>query len=125
MKVLADTHALVWALTSPKLLSKEARTAMEEGEIIASVASLWELVLKDGRKGALLDNPIIWWEQEIEGSEIQVLGINVNHVKALAALPARHGDPFDRIMVAQCQVERATLITKDSHLRAYPVPTIW
>ena len=60
VRALADTHALVWAVNSPELLGSAALAAFENGEIVASVASLWELSLKSGRKDALIADPLPW-----------------------------------------------------------------
>jgi PIN domain nuclease of toxin-antitoxin system len=125
VKVLTDTHALVWAIDAPELLSVTARKAIERGEVIASVVNLWELMLKRGKKNALLSDPLPWWNRNIVGSGILVLGIHNVHVAALHDLPDLHGDPFDRILVAQCKVEGATLISRDRNSKGYPVPVAW
>lgn len=125
MKALADTHALVWALSDPDLLSVRARQVLGESEIIVSVASLWELVLKTGKKDALLQDPLPWWEKYVVGSRILTLAIRTSHVLALGRLPELHKDPFDRILVAQAIVERMPLVTKDSRLQQYGVAVVW
>jgi PIN domain nuclease of toxin-antitoxin system len=125
VKALADTHALVWALSDPDLLSVRARQVLGESEIIVSVASLWELVLKTGKKDALLQDPLPWWEKYVVGSRILTLAIRTSHVLALGRLPELHKDPFDRILVAQAIVERMPLVTKDSRLQQYGVAVVW
>jgi PIN domain nuclease of toxin-antitoxin system len=96
-----------------------------ESEIIVSVASLWELVLKTGKKDALLQDPLPWWEKYVVGSRILTLAIRTSHVLALGRLPELHKDPFDRILVAQAIVERMPLVTKDSRLQQYGVAVVW
>jgi len=125
VRVLADTHAFVWALSDPALLSAPARQVLAESEVAVSVASLWELVLKSGKKGALLQDPLPWWEKYVSQARIPTLAIRTSHLVALGRLPELHKDPFDRILVAQAMVERMPLVTKDDRLHQYGVTTIW
>ncbi|MBI4908129.1 MAG: type II toxin-antitoxin system VapC family toxin [Acidobacteria bacterium] len=125
MKVITDTHALVWALSSPDKLSRTAKTALSEQDVVASVANLWELLLKSSKSGGLLTEPIPWWDKYVVRAGVPILPIRNSHVMALARLPDHHRDPFDRILVAQAFVEKATLITKDETLRRYSVPVLW
>jgi PIN domain nuclease of toxin-antitoxin system len=125
LKVLADTHALVWALTDPQSLSSKARQALSQAEVNVSVASLWELILKKGKPGALLADPLLWWEKYIVKGGITTLTIRTAHVMAVGHLPDIHRDPFDRILVAQSQVEGMPLVSKDENLRRYGVPVVW
>ena len=125
MKVLTDTHSLVWALSDPASLSAPARTVLAEAEVMASVANLWELLLKTRKKDALLADPLAWWEKYVLATRIPTLGIRTGHVMALGRLPEIHKDPFDRILVAQAMVEKLPLVSKDSHLAAYGIPMIW
>jgi PIN domain nuclease of toxin-antitoxin system len=124
MKFLLDTHLLLWAAGEPRRLSKQARTLIDnpDNELLFSVASLWEVVIKRGldrgdfkvdarllRRG-LLDNGY---------SELPILS---DHVVAIDSLPSIHKDPFDRILVAQAAVEGVTLLTIDSVMSKYPGP---
>ena len=125
MRVLADTHALVWAVSSPELLSSAALAAFENEEIVASVASLWELSLKSGKKNALLANPVPWWRKYVTDKGVFTLPIRTADVIGLSSLAEIHKDPFDRILVAQSLSEGIPLITRDEHLALYGIPTIW
>ena len=125
MKVLADTHTLVWALSSPETLSARARKLLEESEVIVSVASLWELLLKKDRPDALLTDPLRWWQEYVDGPDIAVLGIRHSHVMQIGRLPEIHRDPFDRILVAQAAIERMTIVSKDQLLARYGVRVVW
>ncbi len=126
VKVLTDTHSLVWALADPDQLSSEARKVLLQAEVTASVANLWELLLKKDKKDALLvTDPLSWWEKYVTATGIPALGIRVNHVKALSNLPDIHKDPFDRILVAQSRVEKLPLVTKDRRLVHYGISVIW
>jgi PIN domain nuclease of toxin-antitoxin system len=124
MKLLLDTHLLLWAAGDPNRLSSTARSLIEnlENELLFSVASICEVVIKRGlgrndfqvdprllRRG-LLDNGY---------GELPILS---DHVVAIDSLPGIHKDPFDRVLVAQASVEGITLLTTDSLLTQYPGP---
>ena len=125
MKVLTDTHTLVWALTEPAALGAGARAALASSPFSASVANFWELVVKARKPGALLADPVLWWENFVVRSGIPTLAIRTAHVRALAGLPDLHKDPFDRILVAQALAEEFTLVSKDEMLARYGAPVIW
>ncbi len=130
MRVLADTHALVWAINSPELLSRAAFDAFKNEEIVASVASLWELSLKSGKKNSLIGDPLPWWRKYITGHGVATLAIRVADVIELSSLAQIHKDPFDkdpfdRILVAQSLSEGISIVTRDERLARYGVPTIW
>jgi PIN domain nuclease of toxin-antitoxin system len=125
VKVLTDTHTLVWALSDPDALGAGARRALSECPFTASVANLWELVLKAAQPGTLVADPVPWWEQFVVRARIPALSIRAVHVRALAGLPEHHKDPFDRILVAQAIAEGCTLLTKDITLARYGVPVLW
>jgi PIN domain nuclease of toxin-antitoxin system len=124
MKLLLDTHLLLWAAGEPQRLSKKARHLIDdpENELLFSAASLWEVAIKRGlgrqdfnvdarllRRG-LLDNGY---------SELPILS---DHVVATESLPSIHKDPFDRVLVAQATIEGVTLLTIDSVVSQYPGP---
>ena len=96
MKVLTDTHTLVWALTG-KPLGAAARAALAGSAFTASAANLWELVSKSRKPGAMLADPLPWWEKYVVGPRIPTLAIRIRHIRKLAVLPELHKDPFDRI----------------------------
>jgi PIN domain nuclease of toxin-antitoxin system len=125
LKVLTDTHTLVWALSDPEALGDLARAALAESPFTASVVNLWELVLKARKPGALVAAPIPWWEKYVVRPRIPTLAIRTPHIRALAGLPDLHKDPFDRILVAQALAERLTLATKDAIFARYGVPVVW
>lgn len=125
MKVLTDTHTLVWALSSPEALGAGARAGLDSSPFTASVANFWELVLKSHRPGALVADPVPWWEKYIARPRIPTLTIRTAHIRKLASLPDLHKDPFDRILVAQALADGWTIATKDAVLARYGVPVIW
>jgi PIN domain nuclease of toxin-antitoxin system len=89
------------------------------------VANLWELVLKTRKPGALVADPLHWWEKYVVRSGIRVLAIRTPHIVTLAGLPDLHKDPFDRILVAQALAEGFTLASKDAILARYGAPLVW
>jgi len=124
MKLLLDTHLLLWAAGEPKKLSPKVRRLIDDAqnELLFSVASLWEVAIKRGlgrvdfhvdtqllRRG-LLDNGY---------SELPIIS---DHVVATESLPPIHKDPFDRVLLAQDTVEGITLLTTDSVVAQYPGP---
>jgi len=91
-----------------------------------SVANLWELVLKARKPGALVADPIPWWDRYVIKARIPALSIRATpHIRALAALPDWHKDPFDRILAAQALAEGMTLASKDGAFALYGVPLVW
>ncbi len=130
MKVLTDTHTLVWAISNPDALGVRAREVLATSSVVASVANLWELVLKSSKPGALVADPLPWWTKYVTQAGIPALAIRTTHIQALAALPelhvaSTHRDLFDRILVAQAIAEGLTLVSKDAVLARYGVPVIW
>jgi PIN domain nuclease of toxin-antitoxin system len=89
------------------------------------VVNLWELVLNSRRPGALLADPLPWWEKYVIRVQIPALAIRAAHIRVLAGLPDYHKDPFDRILVAQALAESCTLATRDAMLARYGVPLVW
>jgi PIN domain nuclease of toxin-antitoxin system len=124
VKILTDTHTLVWALTGQPL-GAAARAALAGSHFTASAANLWELVSKSRKPGALLADPLPWWEKYVVAPRIPTLAIRIRHIRNLAGLPDLHKDPFDRILVAQALVEGLTLVTKDAMLARYGATVVW
>ncbi len=125
MKVLTDTHTLIWALSTPAALGAGARAALAGSPFTASVANLWELVLKSHKPGALVADPLPWWEKYVAQARIPTLALRTPHIRVLAGLPELHKDPFDRILVAQALADGMTLATKDAVLARYGIPLVW
>jgi PIN domain nuclease of toxin-antitoxin system len=125
VRVLTDTHTLVWALSKPEELGPGARDALANSSFTASVVNLWELVLKARKPGALLADPLPWWDRYVTRSHIPTLAVRTEHIRALAGPPDVHKDPFDRILVSQALAENLILLTCDIGLASYGIPTIW
>ena len=124
MKVLLDTHLLLWAAGMPERLPAQARVLLErpETEPMVSAASLWEIAIKSGlgRIDFSVDPRLLRRGLLEHGySELDVTGA---HATAVDLLPPIHKDPFDRILVAQAQIEGVTLLTTDEIVARYPGP---
>ena len=124
MKVLLDTHLLLWAAGMPERLPAQARVLLErpETEPMVSAASLWEIAIKSGlgRPDFNVDPRLLRRGLLEHGyAELDVTGV---HATAVDLLPPIHKDPFDRILVAQAQIEGVTLLTTDEIVARYPGP---
>ncbi len=124
MKLLLDTHLLLWAAGEPKRLSRQARALIDnpDNELLFSAASLWEVAIKRGlgREDFKVDARLL--RRGLLDNEYRELPIISDHVVATESLPLIHRDPFDRILVAQATVEGITLLTIDSLVSQYPGP---
>jgi len=124
MKLLLDTHLLLWAAGEPRRLSKSARTLIgnPDNELLFSAASLWEVAIKRGlgREDFKVDARLL--RRGLLDNGYSELPINSDHVVATESLPLLHRDPFDRILVAQATVEGVTLLTIDSQVSQYAGP---
>ena len=125
MRVLLDTHAAIWAVAEPDRLSAEERTLLadERTEVAVSVASLWEIAIKyalDQRTGrGIIPFGAATAKTHFGEAGFQLLEIAAEHVIEVERLPLLHGDPFDRLIVAQARIEPLRLISHDSRVRAY------
>lgn len=124
MKLLLDTHLLLWAAGQPERLSKAARDLIEaaDNELIFSTASLWEVVIKRGlgREDFQVDARLL--RRGLLDNGYTELPIGSEHVVAIESLPPLHEDPFDRVLIAQALVEGITLVTTDETVARYPAP---
>ena len=124
MKVLLDTHILIWAARTPERLSGDALTLIEaeDTELFFSVASLWEIVTKAGvgRVDFQFDARVL--RRALLDNGYTELPVTAEHALAVSTLPNIHRDPFDRILVAQASVEGTLLLTADSTVSQYPGP---
>jgi len=124
MKLLLDTHLLLWAAGQPDRLPAQARALIDndDNELIFSAASIWEVVIKSamGREDFKVDARILRRGLLDNGyGELEIAG---EHVVAIDNLPVTHKDPFDRVLVAQAQVEGVLLLTADPRVARYPGP---
>ena len=124
MKLLLDTHLLLWAAASPHRLSPTARKLLEDSdnELLFSAASLWEIAIKSGlgREDFRVEARVL--RRALLDCGYLELGIASEHAVAVDNLPPIHKDPFDRILIAQAMVEGITLLTSDPWVAKYPGP---
>ncbi|MBL0320079.1 MAG: type II toxin-antitoxin system VapC family toxin [Alphaproteobacteria bacterium] len=124
MKLLLDTHLLLWASGTPDRLSAEARALIEspQNELFFSAASLWEIAIKRGlgRDDFQVDTRLL--RRGLLDNGYSELPIASEHAVAVESLPPLHKDPFDRILVCQAMIEGITLLTSDPLVAAYPGP---
>ncbi len=123
MRLLLDSHTLYWVITHPQKLAADARASIEDGanEVFASAASIWELRIKSAKGKLKLSKK---FSQAVIDTGIQALPIRFEHADQIESLPSIHGDPFDRILVAQAMVENLILVTRDVYIRDYPIATM-
>ena len=120
MRLLLDTHVVVWALSEPKQLAGRARRAIEDSknDIFVSVVSPWELAVKGPRQGLRTPDDL---ELQLEQRRFEVLPILLRHTEPIESMPRHHGDPFDRMLVAQAVTDGLTIVTADRKLTNYQV----
>ena len=123
MRLLIDTHILIWFLEGAKLLAKPRRRIIAEpqNDIFVSIASLWEIAIKISLGKLILTKPLADVIKQIAVENIQVLSITPEHALQVSVLPFHHRDPFDRIIIAQAQVENLPIMTNDGEFGNYTV----
>jgi PIN domain nuclease of toxin-antitoxin system len=125
MRLLLDTHALLWALASPRRLPAATRARIEDpaNEVLVSAASTWEIAIKTalGKLTADLDEVV----SGIATAGLRPLSISIAHTRRVLDLPRHHRDPFDRLLIAQALEDGLTVVTHDPAFAAYPAPLSW
>ena len=128
MRYLLDTHCLLWWLTEPERLSAEAVDIISDADndILVSVASSWEIAIKYALgKLPLPASPEQYLPSRLQRCRFGTLHIEHAHALRVALLPLHHRDPFDRLLIAQSQIDRVPIITVDRQFAAYKVKVIW
>jgi PIN domain nuclease of toxin-antitoxin system len=123
VRLLLDTHVVLWTVGGARRISAEARERMSDptSEVFVSSATVWEAAIKFGTgKLPLPDNFV----EAVAAAGMRELPVTSRHGFAAGRLPRHHGDAFDRMLVAQAQLEGLTLVTRDAHLAAYGVPIL-
>jgi PIN domain nuclease of toxin-antitoxin system len=124
VKLLLDTHLLLWAANEPKRLPKAARVLIEDlgNDLLFSAASMWEITIKSslGREDFRVNARLL--RRGLLDNGYTELPITSEHAVNFDHLPSTHKDPFDRILVAQATVEGITLLTNDHKLANFPGP---
>ena len=128
MKVLLDTQAFLWWVSGADRLTPRAREVIADpgSEVLVSVASAWEIAIKSATGRLELEGPAeTYVPDRIRQHGFTALPVELGHALRAGALPRHHGDLFDRLLVAQGQVEDVPIITADPLLNLYDVETIW
>lgn len=128
MKLLLDTHCFLWWFANDVRLGGRARELIGESEndIYLSAASSWEIAIKVSLGRLTLPEPAeAYVPSRLAAQEMQGLPIEHVHALRVASLPAHHADPFDRLIVAQAQIEKLPILTVDEKIAQYEVDTIW
>lgn len=120
MRLLLDTHTLLWTLVEPTRLSAQATAAIAaaESEVFVSIVSPWEMAIAKAR-GRM--NPPDDLATRLTQSRFELVPIQLRHLRAIESMPQHHRDPFDRMLIAQSQVDGLTLVSADRKMRQYPV----
>jgi PIN domain nuclease of toxin-antitoxin system len=124
MRLLADTHAALWLLGEDTRLSSHADELLTDAtnEVLLSAAVVWEVAIK--RSLGKLDAPDGFAQQLLDGGAVS-LPISIDHARAVRSLPWHHRDPFDRMLIAQANLEDAVVVSNDERLRSYDVSVAW
>jgi PIN domain nuclease of toxin-antitoxin system len=128
MKLLLDTHVLIWLVEGTDNLSQAARQAIEDEDnsLHLSIVGLWEMTIKTSLGKLQLKIPLDRiMESYIIPSGIEILPIHFNHLLVLRDLPLHHRDPFDRLLISQAQSEELTLVSSDGFFGDYSVQILW
>ena len=121
--LLLDTHAFIWWRSKPAAIRPATRERVATADTVyVSHASAWETAIKVGLGKMRFEGN---FREGIEDSRFQPLPITFDHIDRVATLPRHHGDPFDRMLVAQAQIEALTLVTGDRVFARYGLPILW
>lgn len=123
MRLLLDTHALLWWLAGDERLGERARRviAAPENDVYVSAASAWEIAMKAGLGKVSAPHDLA---EQLDASAFVALPVDVVHALEVQHQPEHHRDPFDRLLVAQARLEGLTLVTADPRISRYDVPVL-
>ena len=128
MRILLDTHTFLWWITADHRLSQRSIELISDGnnELLFSAASGWEIAIKVGLGRLDVPDPLDRFiSEQLFRNHIGVLPVQLSHALQVVALPQFHRDPFDRLLVAQAQVEELSLLSSDKRLAEYVVDVLW
>lgn len=128
MRLLLDTHTLIWFFAGDSQLSATARILIEDEDNhkLVSIASIWEMAIKESK--GLLNLSVPFEEyiaQRLSLKDFNLLNIHLYHLNAIVTMPFHHKYPFDRLLIAQSMVERIPILSKDSAFDVYSINRIW
>lgn len=127
MRLLLDTHAFLFAIGEPELLSAKVRRMLANPDVErwVSAVSLWEIAAKVHIGKLVLPLDRAFYAQHLQALQANTLAVNLQHSLALLELPLHHRDPFDRLLIAQAREEGMALVSRDEAFRAYDVARLW
>ena len=128
MKLLLDTHAFLWWIGNDNRLSDTARKVISnvENDVFISTASVWEMAVKTCSGKLSINSELAgFMKKHLAKNAFSILPISLAHALQIAKLPTIHRDPFDRMLVAQAQVEKARLVSTDPEIHKYAVDICW
>ncbi|HEV2199814.1 MAG TPA: type II toxin-antitoxin system VapC family toxin [Bryobacteraceae bacterium] len=128
MRILVDTHTFIWWNEASPRLSRRASALLADSRstLLLSVVSAWELVVKvEAKKLKLPEPPSVYVPTRTAHYGMEILPVTLAHCLAVEALPPYHRDPFDRMLIAQAQVEQLPILTIDEEMGRYGVKTLW
>ena len=123
MNLLLDTHVLIWVFSQDSSLSQTATEAIGDGRnlVFVSAATAWEIAIKKALGKLRVPGN---YQEGLRRYRFTPLDITTEHALAVEKLAPHHKDPFDRMLIAQVQIERLTLVTHDPNMKAYRIPII-
>lgn len=127
MKLLLDTHVLLWATTALDRLAPEARAMLEDGahDVLVSIVSAWEIAVKQSIGKLDLSRPAEQWLPDVlKRTGFEVAELSLSAALRVRALAWHHRDPFDRLLIAQALDQGYTIVTRDAAFDAYGVPVV-
>jgi PIN domain nuclease of toxin-antitoxin system len=127
MKLLLDTHVLLWAATDPARLAPEARAALEDGshDVLISIVSAWEIAIKQSLGKLELARPAEQWLPDVlKRTGFEVASLPLSTALCVRGLAWHHRDPFDRLLIAQALDQGYTIVSRDAVFDTYSVPVL-
>lgn len=128
MRILIDTHIFIWYIQNSERLPRSIVKLINDGknDILLSVASIWEMAIKQSTGKLNLGVPYTSFiEEQMRLNNIELLPIKLAHIEVITTLPFHHRDPFDRLLIAQALVEDIVIMSTDTMFSLYPVQRMW
>ena len=128
MRLLLDSHTLIWSQDDTSQLSAAANAALSDpaNDRLISAATIWEIAIKVGKGRLPLSKPFrVWMDTAIADLALTLLPITLDHAERQSVLPRHHGDPFDRLLISQALVEGIPIVGDDTVFDTYGVLRIW
>ncbi len=128
MRLLLDSHTLIWAVDEPARLSPAALKALQDpaNDLLLSAATVWEIAIKVGLGKLSLTIPYRrWMNKAVLDLGLTLLPITVEYADVQASLPNHHRDPFDRLIIAQALTEAIAVVSADAAFDPYGVTRLW